>query len=117
MSYEVYVDVRHHPRHLDDWEQHTGRADRYEWQDGEPTAPLIAASLRRLADDLSPEPTAEADERRVRAALDTEIQRVRREWDSSPHSQRAILTSLLRAADALGLGEDFLPGVRSRLRA
>lgn len=115
MSYEVYVDVRHHPRHLEDWEKREQSANRFVWEDGQDPMPLVAGSLRGLADRLSPETHLDADARRVWVALDNEVQRVRREWESSPNSQRAILGSLFRVADALGLGEEFLPGVRAEL--
>jgi hypothetical protein len=55
MSYEVYVDVRHHPRHLDEWEKRESNAGRYPWTEGEDPMPLVAACLRELADRLSPE--------------------------------------------------------------
>lgn len=112
VSYEVYVDVRHHPRHLEDWERRESSADRFVWEDGQDHMPLVASSLRGLADRLSPETTIEGDERRVWVALHDEIQRVGKDWDSAPQTQRAILMSLFRVADALGFGDEFLPGVR-----
>jgi hypothetical protein len=114
MSYEVYVDVRHHPRHLDDWEQRESNCGKYVWEEGQPHEPLIAACLRELADRISPEGALEADERRVWTALDRELTRVLREWETSPHTQRVLFESLLRVADELGLAE-LKPGIRAQL--
>lgn len=60
MSYEVYIDVRHHPRHLEDWEQKLTSADR--WVEPETTDPTdaermraVVASLRSMADNFDPD--------------------------------------------------------------
>jgi hypothetical protein len=60
MSYEVYIDVRHHPRHLEDWEQRLSTADR--WTKPEDTEPssaermrAVCNSLRAMADDRDPD--------------------------------------------------------------
>ena len=81
MSYEVFVDVRHHPRHLDDYAERESNCGKYEWEEGQDPKPLVAACLRELADRLSPESALEADERRAWVVLNNEIQRVRREFD------------------------------------
>lgn len=60
MSYEVYIDVRHHPRHLEDFEERLSYCDRLtEPQDADP--PLedrvraVVSVLRRFADELDPD--------------------------------------------------------------
>lgn len=60
MSYEVYVDVRHHPRHLDDWERKLSAADRWsEPVDVEPSDAermrAVCNSLRSMADAYDPD--------------------------------------------------------------
>jgi hypothetical protein len=85
------------------------------WEEGQDPMPLVAGALRELADRLAPESDLEADERRVWVAVNTEIQRVRRDFESAPHTQRALLLSLMRLADSLGLDDKFLPGVRNML--
>lgn len=62
MSYEVYIDITHHPKHCDDFEKKISRCwklgDRPELGDDEGKA-LVAYALRDLADELWPD---EADE-------------------------------------------------------
>lgn len=60
MSYEVYIDVRHHPRHLDDFERKLTTADR--WVEPEGADPsdaermrAVCRSLRGLADLHDPD--------------------------------------------------------------
>lgn len=60
MSYEVYVDVRHHPRHLDDFERKLVFAAKMAEPDGsDPTdverLRAVAAVLRGSADKLDPD--------------------------------------------------------------
>lgn len=60
MSYEVYVDVRHHPRHLEDWERKLSTADRWtEPKDAEPSDAermrAVCNSLREMADAYDPD--------------------------------------------------------------
>lgn len=58
MSYEVYVDVRHHPRHLDEWEQRITDCTRVGWEEGQPWEPIVAGLLRSMADKLDPKDAA-----------------------------------------------------------
>lgn len=60
MSYEVYIDVRHHPRHLDDNEEHLSDCGRFvEPSSANPTEPekmrTVVAALRDMADHLDPD--------------------------------------------------------------
>lgn len=49
-TYEVYIEVRHHPRHLDDWEQRQSTA--FKLVDTGRPADMVASSLRAFADEL-----------------------------------------------------------------
>jgi hypothetical protein len=60
MSYEVYVDVRHYPRHLEDWERKLSSADR--WSEPDTAEPsdaermrAVCNSLREMADRYDPD--------------------------------------------------------------
>lgn len=49
-SYEVYVDVRHHPRHNEDWEKRESTAFRFV-DTGDPHE-MVLNALRGFADEL-----------------------------------------------------------------
>lgn len=60
MSYEVYIDVRHHPKHCDDWERKLARAYKLanvsDKQGDFPTEEAaVAYALRCFADELDPD--------------------------------------------------------------
>ncbi len=60
MSYEVYIDVRHHPRHLDDWAQRLTTGDKLAEPQGtdpseEDRMRAVAGSLRDFADRIDPD--------------------------------------------------------------
>lgn len=63
MSYEVYIDVRHHPRHCDEYEHVLTDAARLsEPQGTDPTQAermdAVASALRALADRVASESTS-----------------------------------------------------------
>lgn len=49
-SYEVYVDVRHHPKHNDDFEQRESTA--FKFVDTGNPREMVLNALREFADDL-----------------------------------------------------------------
>jgi hypothetical protein len=51
-SYEVYLDVRHHPRYNEDWEKKESTAFKLV-DTGDPLA-MVADALRSFADDIDP---------------------------------------------------------------
>lgn len=53
-TYEVYVDVRHHPRHLDDWEKRESTA--FKLVDTGDKISMVANALRAFADELEAKP-------------------------------------------------------------
>lgn len=60
MSYEVYIDVKHHPRHLEDFERKVSDCGRFvEPQDSDPTDAermrTVCAALRDMADTYDPD--------------------------------------------------------------
>lgn len=62
MSYEVYIDVRHHPRHLEDSERHLSSAGR--WAEPRSADPCdadrmrtVCSALRSMANDYDPDAT------------------------------------------------------------
>lgn len=60
MTYEVYIDVRHHPRHADEWEETERTA--FKLLDTGAPLEMVADCLRGFADELDPRvSTATAD--------------------------------------------------------
>lgn len=59
-SYEVYVDVRHHPKHCDDWEERESTAFKFA-DTGDPRE-MVLNALRGFADDLEKHWAKEAAE-------------------------------------------------------
>ena len=60
MSYEVYIDVRHHPRHLDEWEQKLTDAGKFVEPEGTDPSDAdrmrtVVAALRDMADKYDPD--------------------------------------------------------------
>lgn len=53
-TYEVYIDVRHHPRHLDDWEKRERTA--FKLTDTGDKIGMVANALRAFADELEGKP-------------------------------------------------------------
>lgn len=51
-SYEVYIDVRHHPRHLDEWEQRESTA--FKLVDNKEPLEHVADALRTFANQIDP---------------------------------------------------------------
>jgi hypothetical protein len=60
VSYEVYIDVRHHPRHLEDWEQTISDCGKFSKPDTADPTPAermrtVCAALESMADHLDPD--------------------------------------------------------------
>lgn len=60
MSYEVFIDVRHHPRHLEDWEQRLSDCGKFSLPDNaDPTDAermrTVVGALRDMADTYDPD--------------------------------------------------------------
>jgi hypothetical protein len=60
MSYEVYIDVRHHPRHLEDWEQRVTDCGKFSQPEGADPSDAermrsVVGALREMADTYDPD--------------------------------------------------------------
>lgn len=53
-SYEVYIDVRHHPRHNEDWERRESTAFKFGDVPDQDELVYVVNGLRAFADQLDP---------------------------------------------------------------
>ena len=58
MTYEVYINVRHHPRHCDEWEEKESTA--FKLADYDHPLRMVANCLRDFADEIEAKAPPEA---------------------------------------------------------